>query len=121
MEKDSFGKLIKDGLSDAADDIEMSPALKSRILKNTIGRSETLYERLLKFMDKTIEISFPSAIVAGIVLVAFIFTGFISVWSIKGDKSLVGYTSVKVINVGGSDIIVDKNSGGVLDGIKNKD
>lgn len=121
MEKGRLDNLVKEGLVKASEDIKMSPGLKDRIIGSTINKKKNLLRRFLDLLDTTIEISVPSAAIACVVLIIFVFSGFTWMWGSRNDKSLEGYTSIKVVKMGGSDIIIDINSKEVaLYGVEDK-
>jgi len=115
MEKDKLDELIRESLMEEVHNIKMSSSLRENIRKNTMKSKLSLYGRFKRVMNTTIEIPVPS-IMAACLLVFFIgFSTFRVTDTMKKDKSILGYTSVKVIKIGGADVYMD-NGGGVNNG-----
>lgn len=114
MEKDKLDMLIEEKLKEEFRDVKMSHSLKDSIRKNAARQNNSLYKRFKVFMNRTIEIPIPSAM-AVCVIVAFLGFGTFTVTEdMKRDKSIKGYTDVKVMRLAGMDIYMDSNDiGGV--------
>jgi hypothetical protein len=106
MKDDRLGALIREGLREEAKDVTMSSSLKNRIIKNTIENPQTFYQRFVKVMNTTIDIPLPSALAACLLILSISFSSFWVTNEMKRDKSIQGYTSIKVIKIGPCDVYI---------------
>jgi len=107
MEKDKLDNLIKESLREEVQDIKMSSSLRENILKSTIKKPDNIFRRFVKLMNLTVEIPVPSLAVLCIILCVMGYSGLSIAGGMKRDESITGYTSVKTIRIGGSEIIVE--------------
>jgi hypothetical protein len=107
MERNRIDDLISENLKEEVSSISMSSLLKEKILSEARNEKLGLYQRFLKLMNTTIEISVSSALAACLTICILTFSAFSITSNIKKDKSLMGYTSIKTVNTGGMDIIVE--------------
>lgn len=119
MERDKFDLELHKRLKDEVEDIKITSSLRDSILKNTIMKKRSPYERFKRAMNTTIEIPVPSAMAVCLVVFFFAFTVFRVTDVMKKDESIKGYTSVRTVEIGGVQVIVDKDWG--VENEKNQD
>lgn len=107
MEKDRLDNLIKESLRKEVQDTKMSSSLRESILKSTVKKPDNIFKRFVKLMNLTVEIPLPSLAVLCIILCVMGYSGLSIIEGVKKDKSIIGYTSVKTVKIGGSEIIVE--------------
>ena len=111
MVKDKFDVFVRGGLREETKKIVMSASLKNRIIKRTVEKPNTFYDKFRKFMNTTIVIPLPSALAICLIMIVFTFSAFRVTDSMKKDKSILGYSSIKIVKMGGIDVIVDDRDG----------
>jgi len=119
VEKDRFHTAVSESLKEEVADIKMSSLLKESIKKNTV-KNKSLYRKFRDLMNTTIEIPVPSAVAVCVLICLFTFSTFRVTESMKKDKSIRGYTSVRIIRVGNMDILIDIENGGMSNEQENK-
>jgi len=112
MKVDSFDELLKEGIREEVKDIKLSFNVKESIKNNTIRKRPTIYDRVMKIMNTTIEIPVPYAAAACIAILVVCGSPFIVTNAAKYNKDLFGYTNVKTVNIQGADIVFPINGVG---------
>jgi len=120
MKADSFEKLLKEGIEEEVKDIKLSFNIKENIKNNTIRKKASIYDRVKKMMNTTIEIPMTYAAVACIAILMICGSPFIVTNAAKYNKDLFGYTNVKTVNIQGADIVFPSNGVGGLVNEKDK-
>lgn len=120
MEKDRLDSLIGEELKRDVCRIRMSESLKDSIREKTIKKNKSFYSRFKSLMNTTIEIPVPSVMAACILICFLAVSTFTVTDSMKKDKSIQGYTSIKVVRIGGMDVYMDNEDSGGVKVEKNK-
>lgn len=114
--ENTVDSLLHDRLNQEMSNVKMSLNLKESIIKNTIKRRTTLYEKFSQFLNIKIEISVSFAITACFVIViSSALSTFIVTDSMKMDRKLQGYTNIRVLSISGSNVILPKDTSEVID------
>jgi len=121
MKEDSFGELLKEEIREEVKDIKLSFNTKESIKNKTIRKKYSLYDRILKLMNTTIEIPVAWVGAASIAVLILCGSPFIVTNSAKYSKDIFGYTSIKTVKIQGADIVFPKSNFGGFVNEKDKD
>ena len=113
--KNAMDSTLQNRLKEEMTNVTMSSKLKQNILEHTIKRPQSIYYKFIKFLNSSVEI--PISYVFTICSVIFIcstLSTFIVTDNMKMNKSLQGYTSIRVLKISGSSIILPKDISEVL-------
>ncbi|KPU43097.1 hypothetical protein OXPF_33470 [Oxobacter pfennigii] len=110
MEKDKLDLKIRESLMDEAGSLKMSYELKKRIMDETV-KKKSIYKKFRELMNTTVEIPIPPVMAAFLIIFFMTFWSFTATDRMKMDKTIKGYTSIKVINMGGIEVYQDIGGG----------
>jgi len=120
MKEDSFDEFIKEGIREDVREIKLSYNVKESIKNETTRKKVSIYDRLMKFMNATIEIPISLAGAACIAILILCGSPFVITEAAKYNKDIFGYTNVKAVNIQGADIVFPNNKFGGPFNEKNK-
>lgn len=108
MKKDDFDNIIKAELKADLEEIKMDDKFREIIIKNTVKSKDTLQDKLVKILNKTVEIPVkPLIALCMIVLIIVIPLSIVSFrrYNIQNDSA-----NVQIINSGSFQIVYDRQS-----------
>lgn len=110
MEENKFASLIKDSLEEEVVNIKMSSSLKENIRKNTMKKRSGFFEKLRRLLNQPIEAPLPAIIAVSVLFLLLMPFFFIVTDNMKKDKAIFGYTSIKIVKIGATDVLIDQTS-----------
>lgn len=120
FEKNTMDLLLQDELKKTMLSVKTSHNLRESILEHTTKKPQSLYEKLSNFLNKTVEIPVSFAYTFCIVLfISSTLSTFIVTDSMKTNKKLQGYTSIRVLSISGSNVILPKDMSEVISNEEN--
>jgi hypothetical protein len=110
MKKSNIDYLLQDRLKEEIKNVKMSHNLKQIILDNTINHRKSIFEKFLRFFNRTVEIPVSYLCTACVVIfISSTLSTFIVTDNMKADKNIQGYTNIRVLNISGSNVILPKD------------
>jgi hypothetical protein len=103
---EALDRSIRENMEKSLISINMSQNLKESIKKETIYKEKSLFKKISIFMNRTVEI--PTSLIAAVCITVVIglSSSFIITDKMKDDKSIQGYSNIKVLQDMGSTIII---------------
>lgn len=120
FERTTMDCLLQDKLKEEMLSVKMSHTLRESILERTTKKPQSVYEKLSNLLNRTVEI--PVSFACTVCIVIFItstLSTFIVTDSMKTNKKLQGYTSIRVLNISGSNVILPKDMSEVISNEEN--
>ena len=120
FKRNTMDYLLQDRLKEDMSNVRMSHSLKESIMGNTIKKPMSLYEKFSRLLNSTVEISVSHVCtVCFVIFISSTLSTFIVTDSMKMNKNLQGYSNIRVLNISGSNVILPKGIGEVINNEKN--
>ncbi len=113
--KSATDLLLQEKLQEELSYVKISHILKQNIIQCTIEKPKNLSGKFSQFLNRTIEI--PVSYICTVFLIVLIsstLSTFIVTNNMKMDKTLQGYTNIRVISISGSNVILPKDISEVI-------